>query len=106
MRIGKIHSISGFTLAEMLVVLALISLIAGIATPVVSGAIVRAKEAALREELHVLRKAIDDYDSLNGVYPGDLHELVDARLVRAFLVVLFFVLCVSWVFVFVVVVSG
>lgn len=72
----------GFTLLELLLVLTLLSLLAGLAAPVVSGAIVRAKEAALRENLLVMRSALDDYFADNGRYPEDLGDLVENRYIR------------------------
>lgn len=67
---------------ELLVVLMILSLLAGLAAPVVSGAIDRAREAALKENLHVLRKAIDDYYADTGAYPPTLETLVERRYVR------------------------
>lgn len=68
---------------ELLVVLVLIALLASLATPIVTTAVQRAKEAALKENLLVLRKAIDDYYTDKATYPGDLQTLVDARYIRA-----------------------
>ena len=61
---------------ELLVVLVLLGLLAGLVAPVVTGSIGRAKEAALRDDLHVFRKAIDDYYADNGHYPPTLDVLV------------------------------
>lgn len=84
MPIGKPKKIRcGFTLVEMLVVLVLVALLASIATPIVTGSIQRAKEAALREDLLVLRRAIDAFYADKGRYPPDLQTLVDARYIRA-----------------------
>ena len=78
--IGKCES--GFTVAELLVVLLIIGLIAAVAVPNVSGAIQRAEEAALRENLQVMRRALDDYFVDKGAYPTELGALVDGRYIR------------------------
>lgn len=72
----------GFTLMELLVVLTLIAILASLVAPVVSSSILRAKEATLKEDLFVLRKAIDDYYADVGQYPQDLNALVDKRYIR------------------------
>ena len=42
----------------------------------------RAREAALRESLYVMRDAIDKYHADTGVYPDSLEDLVDKRYLR------------------------
>ncbi len=74
---------SGFSLMEMLLVLAIIGALAAVATPVVQGALVRAKEAALRENLSVMRKLIDDYAADRAEQPETLQTLVDEGYLRA-----------------------
>lgn len=73
---------AGFTIMELMVVMVLVTLLVGIAAPVVTTAIVRAKETALRQNLRVMRTAIDDYYADRGAYPPDLDELVAARYIR------------------------
>lgn len=73
----------GFTVMELMVVLVLLALLAGIVTPIVAGSIHRAKEAALKEDLFVMRKAIDDYYADNGHYPPRLALLVEKRYIRS-----------------------
>lgn len=51
----------GFTLVEMVVVLALVGILATAAVPLVELALRRAQEHALREGLRTLRSAIDAY---------------------------------------------
>lgn len=75
-------SFTGFTIIELLVVLLLISLLASVVVPVVSKSITRAKEAALKENLFVVRKALDDYYADKGIYPEILKQLVDERYLR------------------------
>jgi len=73
----------GFTFIEMLLVLAFMSLLAGLVTTVAGQKIRQSKESALREDLHILRKAIDDYRADNGRYPEQLKDLTDKRYLRA-----------------------
>lgn len=80
---GKsINSHNGFTIMELLVVLLLIALLASIVTPVVTKSIVRSKESTLKENLFVLRKALDDYYADNGRYPEQLEVLVSQKYLR------------------------
>lgn len=72
----------GFTLLELLFVLLIVALLAGIVGPMLVGSISRARESTLKEDLYVLRKAIDDFYADNGKYPGELADLVDKRYLR------------------------
>ena len=51
----------GFTLLELIVVLIIIGTLAAIAVPAFTHHIRVAREAVLREDLHVIRQAIDSY---------------------------------------------
>ena len=66
----------GFTLIELLVVVTIIGILAGIALVNVRSAHKKAEEAALRADLHELRKAIDDFYADKQKFPNDLNELV------------------------------
>lgn len=66
----------GFTLIELIVVVTIIGILAGIAVVNVRNAQRKAQEAALRDDLHELRKAIDDFYADKQRYPADLTELV------------------------------
>jgi len=72
----------GFTLVELLLVLFVVALLASLAAPVVTGSIQRARESTLKEDLHVMRKAIDDYYADTGRYPESLNQLVEKRYLR------------------------
>lgn len=74
---------AGFTLMEMLVVLVIASLLASIAAPAVMGAIMRARETALKQDLNVMRKLIDDYHADRGSFPASLDTLVEEGYLRA-----------------------
>lgn len=72
----------GFTFIELLVVLALLALLASIAMPMLTNSVTRAREATLKEDLQVVRKAIDDYYGDRGEYPQTLAALVERRYLR------------------------
>lgn len=72
----------GFTLLELLFVLIIVALLAGIVGPMLVGSISRARESTLKQDLYVMRKALDDYYADNGKYPGELTDLVDRRYLR------------------------
>lgn len=78
----------GFTLAEMVMVAALVALLAGMALPVAKFTVKRQKEAELRLALRTMRNAIDEYKRLSDQgmipmkvgsegYPPDLETLVE-----------------------------
>lgn len=73
----------GFTLLELLFVLVIVALLASLVAPMLSGSIDHARESALKQDLNVMRKAIDDYHADHGKYPGELAELVERRYLRA-----------------------
>ncbi|HKA40097.1 MAG TPA: prepilin-type N-terminal cleavage/methylation domain-containing protein [Burkholderiales bacterium] len=74
---------SGFTLVELLIVLALIATLLTIALPRYFGSLERSKEAALKQTLAATRDAIDKFFTDNGKYPDSLPELVDKRYLRS-----------------------
>lgn len=75
--------VRGFTLIELLVVMAIMATLLSIAAPRFFASIDRAKEAALRTNLRVLREAIDRHHEDTGQFPNGLQSLVDGRYVRA-----------------------
>lgn len=67
----------GFTLIELMMVVAIISLLAAISIPKFGDMIVRAKEAAIKGKLGALRGAVSIYYADNeGFYPNTLGALV------------------------------
>ncbi len=73
----------GFSLVEMLVVLAIVSLLVALAVPRYVDRVEDAREAVLRENLKVVRTAIDRFQADAGRYPRDLTELVERRYLAA-----------------------
>ena len=72
----------GFTLIELIVVMAIVALLVGIAAPRYFHSIERAKENSLRSSLRVMRDAIDHFAADRGRYPESLDELVKQRYLR------------------------
>ena len=78
-----IHSSApGFTIIELMVVLALISIIATIGMAQYRNGVVHAREAVLKTDLFDLRDAIDQYYADKGQYPGTLDSLVTDGYIR------------------------
>jgi general secretion pathway protein G len=74
--------ILGFTLVELMVVLTIIALMLSIVVPDYVGRTKRAEEAVLRENLALLRDALDKHYADAGQYPNSLDELVSKRYLR------------------------
>jgi general secretion pathway protein G len=72
----------GWTMLELVVVTALIVVLAGIATAQHRNAVVRTKEAVLKENLFRMRDAIDQYYADKNRYPSDLQALVSDQYIR------------------------
>lgn len=80
----------GFTLAELIIVIAIIGVLASLAMPVAKLSYQRQKEVELRQRIRKITAAIDRYhdlrvrnlikdppDNTQGEYPKDLDELVE-----------------------------
>lgn len=72
----------GFTLVELLVVMAIIATLLTIAVPRYFHSVDKAREAALKETLAATRDAIDKFYGDSGRYPESLQQLVDKRYLR------------------------
>jgi general secretion pathway protein G len=66
----------GFTLIELMIVMVIIGILATLAIPSYVSAIKHAREAVLKEDLHVLRAAIDSYTMDKQKAPQSLDDLV------------------------------
>jgi general secretion pathway protein G len=73
----------GFTLLELLVVMAIIATLLTIAVPRYLRSLQRSREAVLMQDLTALRESIDKFYGDTGKYPPTLAELVDKHYLRA-----------------------
>lgn len=72
----------GFTLIELMIVVAIIGILATIAQPMFKTAVKKSREAALKENLFNLRSVLDQFCADTGKYPDSLNELVDKGYIR------------------------
>lgn len=72
----------GFTLMELMVVMAIIASLMTLALPRYFHSVDRSREAVLRHDLAVMRDAIDKFFADRGRYPATLDELADKRYLR------------------------
>ena len=82
MRTNRKHD-AGFTLVELMIVMAIIGVLAVVAIPSYVGAVRQAREAVLREDLHVMRDAIDSFTADKQKAPQSLDELVTEGYIRS-----------------------
>ena len=80
---GQRVALRAFTLVELIIVLAILALLLTIAVPRYFAHIERTKEATLKQDLAVMRDAIDKFHGDRGRYPESLEELVTLRYMRS-----------------------
>jgi general secretion pathway protein G len=73
----------GFTLLELLVVMAIIATLLTIAVPRYFRSLQRSREAVLQQDLTTLRESIDKYYGDTGKYPQALAVLVEKHYLRS-----------------------
>jgi general secretion pathway protein G len=87
----------GFTMIELLVTMAIVAMILTLAVPRYFGNVDKTKEDVLREDLYVLRDAIDKFYADKNKYPETLDDLVTEKYLRAIPVDPFTQSAHSWV---------
>ena len=74
---------SGFTLIELMLVIAIIGILEAIAIPSFKPAPDKAREAVLKTDLHTMREALDQYFADKSHYPDSLESLVEEGYLRS-----------------------
>jgi len=83
-RAAKLRSrLRGFTLIELMIVMAVIAILISIAVPIYNKTITRAKESVLRNNLFTMRTVIDEYTYDKQKAPQTLQDLVSDGYLRA-----------------------
>ncbi len=73
---------AGWTLIELVIVMAIITVLASMAVVGARNAVMLSREATLKEDLFRMRDAIDQYYADKGKYPADLQALVTDQYMR------------------------
>lgn len=73
----------GFTLVEIVVVLAIIAVLLTLALPRYYHGLQQAKDATLKQDLSAMRDALDKFYGDRGIYPPSLDTLVADRYIRS-----------------------
>ena len=81
-RKSRVLRAQGFTLIELIVVMAIIALLITIVAPRYMRSLEKSKEAVLKEDLWVMRDALDKYYGDLGKYPNSLDDLVEQKYLR------------------------
>src|SRR6058998_1877632 len=66
----------GFTLIEMIVVVIILGLLAGLVAPKLFGRVGQSKQVAAKAQIELLGAALDHYSLDTGAYPNSLEALV------------------------------
>ena len=69
------RSEQGFTIVELMIVVTIAGILVMLAEPSFTGAATKAREAALKQNLFVMRDVIDQFKADRGKYPAALVEL-------------------------------
>jgi general secretion pathway protein G len=78
----RARSLAGMTLIELMIVLTIIITIMSVAVPMYQKAIIRSKEAVLKQNLFTMRELIDEYTFDKEKAPSSLDDLVSEGYLR------------------------
>ncbi len=73
----------GYTLLELMIVVAIVGILVTLAIPTFNQSAMKAKEAALKQNLFTLRAVLDQFYADRGDYPESLEALVEEKYLRA-----------------------
>lgn len=73
---------NGFTLIELLVAMTIIALLLSIVAPRYFKSVSKAEEAVLKEDLTLMREALDKFHADTGSYPDTIDDLTSKKYLR------------------------
>jgi len=76
------RSLLGFTLIELMIVMAIIAVLMSVAIPIYNRSIIRSKESVLKNNLYTMRTVIDEYTYDKQKAPQNLSDLVSEGYLR------------------------
>ena len=76
------NAYGGYSLVELMIVVAIIGILVALAVPSFQQSAVKAREAALKQNLQTIRTVLDQHYADKGVYPPTLETLVEAGYLR------------------------
>lgn len=83
MRAFVLNGKKGYTLLELMIVVAIVGILVSLAIPSFQQSAMKAKETALKQNLFTMRAVLDQYYADRGDYPDSLESLVEAKYLRA-----------------------
>ena len=83
MRAFVLNGKKGYTLLELMIVVAIVGILVSLAIPSFQQSAMKAKETALKQNLFTMRAVLDQYYADRGDYPDSLESLVEAKYIRA-----------------------
>ena len=72
----------GFTLIELLVAMTIVALLLSIVTPRYFSSVDKAEESVLKQDLFLMREALDKFHADTGQYPNTLEDLINKKYLR------------------------
>ena len=82
MKISRRNTREGYSLIELMIVVAIIGILVALAVPSFQHSAVKAREAALKQNLQTIRTVLDQHYADKGFYPPSLETLVVAGYLR------------------------
>ena len=76
------NAYGGYSLVELMIVVAIIGILVALAVPSFQRSAVKAREAALKQNLQTIRTVLDQHYADKGFYPPTLETLVEAGYLR------------------------
>lgn len=73
---------NGFTLIELLVAMTIVALLLSIVVPRYFHSVTKAEETVLKQDLMLMREALDKYHADTGSYPDTLDDLINKKYLR------------------------